>query len=455
MKTTRHILFTALAALCTLSLHSCFFSEDDVFDTPAMERSQQLRSHYQETLTSAPNGWLLEYYPGGKNHNIGGIALLMRFEGEDVTIMSDTESRAFNSDETINPGTAVTSQYKITADQSIVLSFCTYNTLIHAWSEPRGVLDVDGYSGDFEFVITGEDADGLTLRGKKHNAAMKLRRMPEGKDWSTYIQDCCRTRLASQDWGTLVGYQAGRKFAPSAYAQDNVIRLGQDEYDAQQSIVSFTYTDKGMRLYEPTTYGGVECYEFEWDNGEHAFYSTASHDVKLQYERPAYYLPIEYYTDHTWEMYYSYNFGQKDTMQVIRFSRTADTDTLVASVGVSTLKLPFKALYNKTTGKIEFRTHYVEQLVLTMTDGTNVAAYVHLCPWNDMSMNMYFIEEAGIVSRTLQMEPRILTFTDNGRVSDADNNGLVLFAFKGPSRSDERLGALETFNNITLKVQNP
>ena len=177
--------------------------------------------------------------------------------------------------------------------------------------------------------------------------------------------------------------------------------------------------------------------------------------MKLQYERPAYYLPIEYYTDHTWEMYYSYNFGQKDSMQVIRFSRTADTDTLVASVGVSTLKLPFKALYNKTTGKIEFRTHYVEQLVLTMTDGTNVAAYVHLCPWNDMSMNMYFIEEAGIVSRTLQMEPRILTFTDNGRVSDADNNGLVLFAFKGPSRSDERLGALETFNNITLTVQNP
>lgn len=73
-----------------------------------------------------------------------------------------------------------------------------------------------------------------------------------------------------------------------------------------------------------------------------------------------------------------------------------------------------------------------------------------MCPWNDEAGTMYLIEKAGIVSTTTQMEPRILSFTDNGRTSGSDLNGFVFYAFKGENRDSEKIGVLETYNNIIL-----
>lgn len=85
----------SLICLAAFTLQSCLFSEDDIFEDSSTNRTNQALDNYQALLTSATNGWKLEYYPGGKSHDIGGVTMLMKFEGEDVTIMSDTKVHGY------------------------------------------------------------------------------------------------------------------------------------------------------------------------------------------------------------------------------------------------------------------------------------------------------------------------------------------------------------------------
>ncbi len=110
-----------------------------------------------------------------------------------------------------------------------------------------------------------------------------------------------------------------------------------------------------------------------------------------------------------------------------------------------------KAIYNPTTGMIEFRTQFLNRVTLITTENKQMNAYVHLCPWNEFDGTVYLANNAGIVSYTSQMEPRVLEFADNGRMSGSDFNGFVFLAFDGPERTSNQLGALGTFSEIKLR----
>ena len=401
--------FSILSLIClaAFTLQSCLFSEDDIFEDSSTNRTNQALDNYQALLTSATNGWKLEYYPGGKSHDIGGVTMLMKFEGEDVTIMSDTKVQGFNDKTETQAGERVTSKFTLIADQGPVLSFSTYNVLIHYWSEPKGGLDVDGYAGDFEFVITDARENEVTLKGKKHGTIMHMTKLANDVDWDAYIAACNKIRTA--------------------------------------------YTDKGIRLYSPTTVNGVECDNFVWDNETKSFTSTSDNSVELKYVRPTDYVPIEFYTEHQWTLEYTYNFGQKDTVETVSFTRLENTDTLQTQISALNLKFKVKAVYNRTTGMIEFRTQYLDMVVLSTEEEGEMDAYIHLCPWDENAGNMYLMPKAGIVSYTTQMTPRILEFTDNGRISESSINGFVFYAFKGEDRASEQLGVLNTYSEIKLK----
>ena len=47
----------------------------------------------------------------------------------------------------------MTSQYDIISDMGPVLTFNTYNAILHYFTEPKGSSDVDGMAGDYEFVF--------------------------------------------------------------------------------------------------------------------------------------------------------------------------------------------------------------------------------------------------------------------------------------------------------------
>lgn len=452
----KHIRKISMALLCasfTFGLQSCFFSQEDVFDQTPSERIETALTDYRDILTGASNGWLLDYYAGGERHDIGGVVLLLKFQGNEVTVASDTEVTGYGSTEPTPVGEKVTSIYSLLKDEGPMLSFSTYNALIHYWSEPKGVLDADGYEGDYEFVILSATSDEVVLKGKKHGTVLTMKRMPDDLDWDTYLANCKRIRQESAEYSTLVGYHGETQFVPSAYSQSNVIRFSDELYSnsANTQTVSFVYTNEGIRLFEPTTVGGVTCSEFKWDNATKTFISDDDETVKLKYERPADYVPIEFYTDNEWELFYTKNFGRRDTTETVSFTRINESDSLRMYVSCGqNLSFPVYAKYNQMTGMIEICTQYTSAVRVSLNDGRTLTAYIYLCPWNDEQSAMYMTATAGIVSRTSTLSPRVFSFTDNGRTSGSDLNGFVFYAFEENSLSGERLGVMETYNDITL-----
>lgn len=158
MKKNRTIYF--LLALVCLGLQSCLFQEEDYFDDSSANRATADVKRCSELLEAAPNGWVMEYYVG-KDYSLGGITLLCKFDGQRVTMASQIAG----ADETVS------SLYSVKSEQATMLSFDTYNYLVHYFGQPQGSMadDPNGtLGGDYEFVISDATADRIELKGKKY-----------------------------------------------------------------------------------------------------------------------------------------------------------------------------------------------------------------------------------------------------------------------------------------------
>lgn len=176
----KKILYFLLASLC-ISLQSCLYQEDSYFDDSSANRATEDVERCNELLMNAPNGWKLEYY-AGKNYSMGGITLLCQFDGKNVKIMSEIGS--LNA----KPGAEATSLYKVVSEQSTLLTFDTFNELIHCFSEPI-LKQNSNFQGDYEFAIMSASENEIILQGKKYQNKMVMTPMPADTDWSTYIND--------------------------------------------------------------------------------------------------------------------------------------------------------------------------------------------------------------------------------------------------------------------------
>ncbi len=174
MKKTIAILF---GVSCLLSLNSCFKTEDDLFDKSAAQRLNELQSTYREVLSSAENGWVLQYFASDEEQ---GYPFVMKFDKYgSVTIA------AKNSASTSNTYKEETSTYDFVQDMSVVLTFDTYNTIFHEFSSPGD--DGVGHGGDYEFQMKGMSAnkDTVYVMGKKTGIDMRLVKFPMGATYNT------------------------------------------------------------------------------------------------------------------------------------------------------------------------------------------------------------------------------------------------------------------------------
>ena len=130
MKKNRTIYF--LLALVCLGLQSCLFQEEDYFDDSSANRATADVKRCSELLEAAPNGWVMEYYVG-KDYSLGGITLLCKFDGQRVTMASQIAG----ADETVS------SLYSVKSEQATMLSFDTYNYLVHYFGQPQGSMADD------------------------------------------------------------------------------------------------------------------------------------------------------------------------------------------------------------------------------------------------------------------------------------------------------------------------
>ena len=160
----------------TLLLQSCLKDQEDVFDKSSSLRMQEVLDKTKAALTGNENGWSLDYYPS-RDLSYGGIAYAIQFKGTEATVYSQNAEKG------------ETSLYKLTNDDGPVLSFDTYNSLMHAYATPSS-SEYEAKDGDFEFIIMDVQSDLITLKGKRSGNMMYMHRLSlPAKEYIAAVQN--------------------------------------------------------------------------------------------------------------------------------------------------------------------------------------------------------------------------------------------------------------------------
>lgn len=197
----------SLMALSIISFTACSGEEDDIFDASAAERLNNASALYSARLTAQPNGWAMQYYPTYDNEapNGKGYLLLTRFNRDMTVNVSGYEWPEWYEEQTGSAGSSETewkcrykneyredtSPWEVITDNGPVLTFNSYNTSLHYFSDPDFRPTGTGFGGDYEFIVVEapEDASYMMLKGKKRGTYNLLTPIEPGVDYAEYMAD--------------------------------------------------------------------------------------------------------------------------------------------------------------------------------------------------------------------------------------------------------------------------
>lgn len=346
-KITKYIL---LAFIC-LGLQACLFQEDDLFEKSSANRASENVAELQELLVNVPNGWKMEYYPG-TDYSMGGITLLCRFDGNNVTLMSEVGSVKTAS------GKEVSSLYKVTSEESTVLTFDSFNEFIHCFSEPIMGMNTN-LEGDYEFVYMGQEDNKVILQGRRYHNTMVMTPLTQGVNWKDYIGqlNLIEREAFLKTYSLMVGGQE----VGNAVRTSHLFSLTVEGQTS--SSVPFIYTPEGIRFKDEITIQGKTVQNFVWNKEDMTFTSSDEEaaDVVLKAYYPQDYTPYEDYLG-TYYMYYreyeKYNEEEDKVefrpgyMAVELQQKVAGESFVLTSDKLETTAANIVITYDKATGKL-------------------------------------------------------------------------------------------------------
>lgn len=346
-KITKYIL---LAFIC-LGLQACLFQEDDLFEKSSANRASENVAELQELLVNVPNGWKMEYYPG-TDYSMGGITLLCRFDGNNVTLMSEVGSVKTAS------GKEASSLYKVTSEESTVLTFDSFNEFIHCFSEPIMGMNTN-LEGDYEFVYMGQEDNKVILQGRRYHNTMVMTPLTQGVNWKDYIGqlNLIEREAFLKTYSLMVGGQE----VGNAVRTSHLFSLTVEGQTS--SSVPFIYTPEGIRFKDEITIQGKTVQNFVWNKEDMTFTSSDEEaaDVVLKAYYPQDYTPYEDYLG-TYYMYYreyeKYNEEEDKVefrpgyMAVELQQKVAGESFVLTSDKLETTAANIVITYDKATGKL-------------------------------------------------------------------------------------------------------
>lgn len=236
-------LIVAIGLCCMIS---CSQEEDHIFDKSSAERTAEAMIENKAYLTSVPNGWVMEYFP---NTATAGAVFLVRFDANgSCEIATKNEYQKSYAKEI--------SLYELISDNGPVLTFNSYNSLLHLYSYPslpNGTsADGKGLEGDYEFIVMSKEEGQLWLKGKKHGAYIRLTPIEDGVEWEAYFEDLdlMKNRLFStENRFPLYHYQGDTvTLAYDGRTQIfNMVKPGEDYEVGEASL--FIQLKDGIRFY--------------------------------------------------------------------------------------------------------------------------------------------------------------------------------------------------------------
>lgn len=171
----RKFLLYIMGVISMLSFQSCLHDDKELFDESAAERLEHATEETKQILESSTSGWAFQYYLGDE-YTSGGCTYLVKFKDGKADVALDLVD---------DPTDITHSSYDVVKDQGPVLTFDTYNEWMHYFANPNSDGTTNG--GDFEFSVMKISNDTIDLKGRTTGNKMRLIRLPENTDWTTYF----------------------------------------------------------------------------------------------------------------------------------------------------------------------------------------------------------------------------------------------------------------------------
>lgn len=242
-----------LLALPAMLMQSCLKDQEDDFADNASKRLTDLINKTSETLTSSENGWALDYYFGNPV-STGGSSMALVFDKDQVSAYGELDTT-----------TVYKSHWSMKGNNGAVLSFDSYNSLLHAYATPTASR-YQGSQGDFEFAIDSVAPDEIHMHGIRNRQPLVLHRLE--KDFKQYVVD----EVAQVNGNYLEKTTANISGIDVTMAYDWETRVAEISYstagDTTTVSMPFTYTDKGIRFFKPVSIGGKTLSDFEFVDDE-------------------------------------------------------------------------------------------------------------------------------------------------------------------------------------------
>lgn len=176
--------YLLLIGLFAATMVACSRDEESLFDKSAAERAQEAIETAFDVLTSNEAGWEVAYFPNLETSS-KGYNMVWKFNAN-----GKVSATAKNSTTTMNKMmTDSASTWAVKSDYGPILTFDTYNDVIHAFSDPQE--NGAGLLGDYEFLILKATPEVVILKGKKHSAYSVMRPM-KTTNLEAYFAACAK-----------------------------------------------------------------------------------------------------------------------------------------------------------------------------------------------------------------------------------------------------------------------
>lgn len=258
MKRINYILFFFMV----FTLAACSPEEKNLFEDSSANRIEASLTHVNEVLLGAKNGWLMQYYPNA-TQKYGGYNLFLSFS---------TDGKVTAASDVAGVGERMTSLYSLKQSAGTVLSFDTYNSIIHFFASPdSGVGGIgSGMEGDYDFTVMEEcTPQKVVLKGTKSGSLAVMTPIAENTDWDEYIEEIFDMNTIMQEYPAFI-------FTDGGYSQELTVswnRLVITQRDGDNLVYSyapFVLTAEGLEFYKPFTLNGKTftslTYKDEGDN---------------------------------------------------------------------------------------------------------------------------------------------------------------------------------------------
>lgn len=422
-----------LLLLLPLTWQSCLFQEDEVFDDSAANRLSAEVIKCQELLKAAPNGWKLEYFIGS-NYTGGGIVFLMRFDGKNVEMTAEIGPAGFK------PGNIVSSLYQVQSEQSTMITFDSYNPLLHAYSAP---LDANiNIGGDYEFIVMSASEDKIVLQGKRYKNIMEMTPVPKDIPWRIFLDDILTIQKQAPAYTYLLkkGDQVLKQFIRSESSLSTFAAYNENVSD-DPDILPFIFTEKGLKLHSPYEINGMEIQYFKWNKKTKVFTCTDDNasDVQLTEFTPQNLTPYEAYLGQYTAVFQQMNDPNVHQKTVLIEQKEAGKSYVLK--GLEMVDIPLT--YSKVNGALK-----MDSEALGSTGSYYLASAAGFIGYPNAELTLPATLRSGMVGAIVKTSPLSLTFVDKVNLS---NPNLIIWAYSSEDYTEANLmGYFSWYSALSL-----